>query len=327
MARYWLYILTDDDGGPVRIDSDSDGIFKSQVACLRYANRYYPGLDVRIGNEKGLYTTWHADEIRAKLAKTGKGKNPLLAKKSRSKNPLARDIVLRAGNLVATIGNLGNRHFLVLKERGSRAPMFDQYMSMTGIIDKLRGLGFDVSRLRAENPARFTKRQLDTLRGEWSKVKSIDPDSPKAQEFMDKMNGYSDDILKQLIQEKIPFVSLFANSIMVQRNFNKQKTRAKNPVPEGMTSKLRKATRLYEDFRDKPGNEILELDLPDLRAGLVIGRLSAVEYDTVRGTQREDYRHQFRKASQPLLCVTADGKTLFTVLGNFEFTERGIVDK
>lgn len=117
----------------------------------------------------------------------------------------------------------------------------------------------------------------------------------------------------------------FSDEFLKQKN--PVKKRAKNPVPESRTSKLRKATKLYEDFRDKPGNELLELDMPDFSTGMVIGRLTAAEYDTVRGNNREDYRHKFNKKSSPLLCVTACGRYLFTVLGNFEFTERGIVDK
>jgi hypothetical protein len=93
------------------------------------------------------------------------------------------------------------------------------------------------------------------------------------------------------------------------------------------TKSLGAAIDLYESFRDQPAGETLDVEQPDFSTGLVIGRLSAVEYDTVRGGKREDYRHVFRKRSQPLLCATADGKTLFTVQGAFEFTERGIVDK
>lgn len=99
-----------------------------------------------------------------------------------------------------------------------------------------------------------------------------------------------------------------------------------NPVPEGRLSKLKKATALYESFRDKPGSEILEMDMPDLSHAMVIGRCTAIEYDTVRGTRRENYRHKFHKHAAPLLCCASDGKTLFTVGGDFTFTERGITD-
>jgi len=104
------------------------------------------------------------------------------------------------------------------------------------------------------------------------------------------------------------------------------KGRRMNPVPEGTRSKIRKATKLYEDFRDQPGTDIIEMEQPDFSTGMVIGRLSAVEYDTVRAGKRENYRHKFKKSASPLLCVTSDGKTLFTVEGGFTFTERGIVD-
>lgn len=100
--------------------------------------------------------------------------------------------------------------------------------------------------------------------------------------------------------------------------------RGKNSVPRG---KIASAKALYESFRDQPAGDTLDIEQPDFSTGLVIGRLSAVEYDTVRAGKREDYRHVFGKRSQPLLCVTADGKTLFTVQGAFQFTERGIVDK
>lgn len=57
---------------------------------------------------------------------------------------------------------------------------------------------------------------------------------------------------------------------------------------------------------------------------MVLGLLSAVEYDTTVGARARGYRHTFKGNAKPLLC--SDGKRLYIVRGRFKVTSRGIVD-
>ncbi len=245
--------------------------------------------------------------------------------KYRAKNPLPMpDIVLRFNDLIATIGSIPTtgKRFLLLKKRGERKPILDSVMPIDMIRDKLAKIGFDVSGLRAENPLDiepFTPAQMAKLKEKWANAgmpSVVSPAYIKTEKYLENL---PDENLRQIKAAKIRVLGVMANMILRDK-------RGINPVPEGRTSKIKKATALYEDFRDQPGAEILDLPMPEFSTGMVIGRLSAVEYDTVRAGKREDYRHTFKKSAAPLLCVTACGKYLFTVQGGFTFTERGIVD-
>lgn len=93
-------------------------------------------------------------------------------------------------------------------------------------------------------------------------------------------------------------------------------------------SDIAKARRLYSDFSGHDGDEVAFVKTPDApRVLAVIGELEAVIYSTVRDDNAERYIHKFRQKSRALLCVSPDGGQLYIVGGNYEFTERGIVDK
>jgi hypothetical protein len=76
---------------------------------------------------------------------------------------------------------------------------------------------------------------------------------------------------------------------------------------------------------DARGTERVKLKSP--KSGLVIGELDGVLYTTVRDGKTERYIHRFRKRSRPRLIASHDGKSLHILGGEYEFTERGIVDK
>jgi hypothetical protein len=99
-------------------------------------------------------------------------------------------------------------------------------------------------------------------------------------------------------------------------------------VPQLKSTAIRKAKALYKDFSGHEGNECEYVPAPKIPpAVVVIGELEAVIYSTVRDDEHERYIHKFRKASRALLCVSPDGDQLFIVGGDYEFTDRGIVDK
>jgi hypothetical protein len=58
-----------------------------------------------------------------------------------------------------------------------------------------------------------------------------------------------------------------------------------------------------------------------------IGDLGGVLYTTVRDGRTEKYVHKFRRDSRPVLAAGSDGKSLHVIGGEFEFTDRGIVDR
>lgn len=99
-------------------------------------------------------------------------------------------------------------------------------------------------------------------------------------------------------------------------------------VPQLKKTAIRKAKALYKDFSGHEGDEVEYIEAPKLPpAVLVIGELEAVIYSTVRDDTAERYIHKFKASSRPLLCASPDGDQLFVIGGNFEFTDRGIVDK
>jgi hypothetical protein len=87
------------------------------------------------------------------------------------------------------------------------------------------------------------------------------------------------------------------------------------------------ARDLYKDFtgHDATHGQKVKVRVP--AAALKVGSLDGVLYTTVRDGRTEKYIHKFRKASRPVLAAGSDGKSLHVIGGEFEFTERGIVDR
>lgn len=94
------------------------------------------------------------------------------------------------------------------------------------------------------------------------------------------------------------------------------------------TSEIEQAGDLYRRFTGHEPGEIGSIRLPTPpRTGIVIGTLDGLLYTTVRDGVEEKYIHKFSKRSKPLLVVSPDGKQLLLVGGEYDFTERGIVDR
>jgi len=89
---------------------------------------------------------------------------------------------------------------------------------------------------------------------------------------------------------------------------------------------LKKAYRLYEDFREEKPKRGRRIEFAVPKAVMIMGTVRAIDYDTTRSKKTELYRHEFAPGSRPLLC--ADGKTgqLFIIEGRYHVTDRGIVD-
>lgn len=95
------------------------------------------------------------------------------------------------------------------------------------------------------------------------------------------------------------------------------------PLP----SEVAEAQQRYEEFTGHEASHGERVKIPTPRAGLLVGDLDGVLYTTVRDGRTEKYVHKFRRNSRPYLVAGSDGRSLHVLGGDFEFTERGIVDR
>ena len=105
----------------------------------------------------------------------------------------------------------------------------------------------------------------------------------------------------------------------------KGKSIGRNPAP-GTRGQVRKARKLFTDFRGDAPASLKRVKLPTPKVGLVVGKLDGVLYTTVRDGKTEKYIHKFKRASRPTLAV-ADGNHLIIVGGRYRFTDAGIEDR
>lgn len=90
---------------------------------------------------------------------------------------------------------------------------------------------------------------------------------------------------------------------------------------------MQEAMQRYEEFSGHRAEQGEKVRIKVPRAGLVVGELDGVLYTTVRDGETEKYVHKFRRKSKPLLVAGSDGRSLHVVGGDYEFTDRGIVDR
>ncbi len=99
-------------------------------------------------------------------------------------------------------------------------------------------------------------------------------------------------------------------------------------LPSHLRGQANKACKLYEDFTGHEAELVGKIDIPKApKIVLAFGDLIDIGYVTVRDGRTERYRHQFSAASRPLLASSFDGKQFFILGGEYDFTERGIVDR
>lgn len=89
---------------------------------------------------------------------------------------------------------------------------------------------------------------------------------------------------------------------------------------------LDEADDLLNAFAGRSGREVLAVKHKPIKAGLVVGDLLGVMYETIRDGQKEKYCHEFKKNSRPLLVSNFDGSRIDIVGGRYRFTEKGIED-
>jgi hypothetical protein len=100
--------------------------------------------------------------------------------------------------------------------------------------------------------------------------------------------------------------------------------RESNPSQQ---AQVNAAAERFTAFTGHSASELQRVHVPDKKVFLVVGELLAVAYGTVRAGQYDEWHHEFRKRSRPLLAVSHDGRSLSIVGGRFEFTDAGIEDR
>lgn len=89
-----------------------------------------------------------------------------------------------------------------------------------------------------------------------------------------------------------------------------------------------RAVNIYERFTGHQAEQLTEVNVRALpKVAAAIGMIEAVCYSTRRDGKIEHYIHEFAKVDQPVFAVSPDGKQLLMIGGNYDFTERGIVDR
>lgn len=91
---------------------------------------------------------------------------------------------------------------------------------------------------------------------------------------------------------------------------------------------VEQARKLYAAFSGHDAEIVGSINKPVIPDALiVVGEIDFVGYTTTRDGQMEKYIHKFKAKARPLFCVSPDGSNIVFLGGEYNFTERGIVDK
>lgn len=104
------------------------------------------------------------------------------------------------------------------------------------------------------------------------------------------------------------------------------KKKIKNPIAGSKKRRIKKAQVLYEDFTGHKADQYEIVNLPQHDTGLKVGQCIGIMYETTRDGKKENYLHEFKKASQPALCVSHDGQQIYLIGGSYLFKDSGIND-
>jgi hypothetical protein len=97
---------------------------------------------------------------------------------------------------------------------------------------------------------------------------------------------------------------------------------------EELNTKLTRAAHLFESFTGRKAKFVTKVEYPpNPRVALDIGKVVGLIYEADMDGKLETFIHKFKKRSRPRFVVSHDGKQLYLLAGEYDFTERGIVDK
>lgn len=101
---------------------------------------------------------------------------------------------------------------------------------------------------------------------------------------------------------------------------------ASQRLTERRESEIEAAEKLFQDFTGHDVEEHATVRVPRMTTGLAVGDVTGILYETVRDGKRENYIHEFKRNSRPLLVASHDGNQLALLGGAYQFTDRGIED-
>jgi len=156
---------------------------------------------------------------------------------------------------------------------------------------------------------------------------TLDTDRKRALTYSTKPNAQK---ARGQLRAKLPSKNWVISLVQVNPKplKNTAKRTAKNTAKTNPANnkRLLKAAKLYEQFTGHKPTSIREVNTANSGEGFVIGTLDGVLYTTKRDGKTEHYKHDFNSRSRPLLVSSYDGKNLYIVKGQYQFTDRGIVD-
>lgn len=100
-----------------------------------------------------------------------------------------------------------------------------------------------------------------------------------------------------------------------------------NPVPLSQNAKIKQAIDGYESFTGNKAEYIDQLNIPPTDIAFKIGKCDGIMYSTNRDGKNEKYIHKFKMKSRPTLISNFDGSHVAIIGGDYDFTDRGIVDR
>jgi len=177
---------------------------------------------------------------------------------------------------------------------------------------------------RQKNPAHLCR---NTNNGQWAHC-SVCSGRVHSQECTTRRNKKIDCCKErhEMLYAQGQTMGIGDESIPMLGDFAVQNKRQKNPVINGGHRDVKKALKLYKEFREatpKRGRQI-EFDMPKVL--MILGNVRFIGYDTTRKGKTELYKHDFAAGSRPLLCADGESGQLFIVEGRYHVTPRGIVD-
>jgi hypothetical protein len=132
------------------------------------------------------------------------------------------------------------------------------------------------------------------------------------------------------LRKRFPVLAKFRLRVEPLRRINRGEL-LKNPSGfrrgvDAYARELDQADDLLNSFAGRSARETLAIKEPAIKAGLVVGNVLGVMYETIRDGKQEKYCHEFKRTSRPLLIANHDGSRIGIVGGRYRFTERGIED-
>lgn len=85
--------------------------------------------------------------------------------------------------------------------------------------------------------------------------------------------------------------------------------------------KIQEAAERFEDYHDEEAEFLTTEEFPDV--AFAVGEVDGITYTVIEDGKEVTYHHDFE--DRPTLAVSHDGRNLYILRGEYEFTERGIV--